>query len=106
MIYALNHKTRVQFRGFFNSVARRKPDEISWSDWLEARDSLGYGDKLAPWLDGICRIQVPAFMTKSGKVEEFTFLPDGLDVFDEPTHEPMTGRELISYVYQTAGTAD
>lgn len=106
MIYALNHKTHVQFRSFFNSVVGRKPDDMSWSDWLETRDLLAYGQKLAPWLDGLCRIQIPAFMTKSGNVEEFTFSPDGLDIFEAPAHGPKSAQELIDSVYRTAGTAD
>ena len=106
MIYALNHKTHVQFRVFFDSVARRKPDDISWSDWLEERDLLAYGQKLAPWLDGLCRIQVPAHMTKSGKVEEFTFTPDGLDIFEKPSYGPHSYQDMTDAVYKTAGTAD
>ena len=106
MIYALNHKTAVAFRTFFNSVERRKPDNISWNDWLEERDLLTYGEKLAPWLDGLCRIQVPAHMTKSGKVEEFIFTPDGLDIFEKPSYGPHSYQDMIDAVYKTAGTAD
>lgn len=106
MIYALNHKTAVAFRTFFNSVEGRKPNDVSWADWLEERDLLTYGEKLAPWLDGFCRIHIPAHMTKSGKVEEFIFTPDGLDIFEKPSYGPHSYQEMIDAVYQTVGTAD
>ena len=81
-------------------------DDMGWNEWLETRDLLAYGQKLAPWLDGLCRIQVPAHMTKSGKVEEFTFTPDGLDIFEKPSYGPHSYQDMIDAVYKTAGTAD
>lgn len=106
MMYALNYKASVKLRVFFDSVAKRKPDDIGWNEWLEARDLLAYGDKLAPWLDGLCRVQIPGWMTKSGEIEEFIFSPDDLEIFEKPTHGPETAQEMINAVYQTAGTAD
>lgn len=107
MRYALSHQAYREFRFYFDAIVRRKPDGIGWNEWLEARDLLPYQADLAPWLDGLCRIPIPATMTKDGIPAEFVFSPDLLETIDDmPESTFANAQELIDYVYQTAGTAD
>ena len=90
------------FRYYFDSV--KSP---VWQDWLHVRDLLPYESDLHPWLDGFCRIRIPANLTRDGIDAEFVFSPDLLEVIpDVPESQFKTQQELIDHVYRTAGTAD
>ena len=89
------------FRAYFDTV--KSP---VWQDWLHVRDLLPYAADLAPWLDGLCRIPIPANLTRDGIPAEFVFSPDLLEVLPDTPVPFKDGHELIDHVYRTAGTAD
>lgn len=106
-LYFLSPRGLGQFREFYRSVARRiTPDTAT--EWYKLYDELPYKADLAPWLDGLCRIQIPADITKSGHVEEWTFSPDLVEVYsdEEARHVPKTDQEAIDRVYYYGGTLD
>lgn len=105
--YYISPRGLSEWRSYFEATAKQ-PAAPDWPAWCRTRDAIPYNTDLAPWLDGLCRIPIPAELTKSGNVEEWVFSPDLVEVYPDTDRRgfPKTAQEAIDRVYSMAGTAD
>lgn len=105
--YYLSPAGTREWRRYFEATTK-KPAAPDWPAWCRIRDAIPYASDLAPWLDGLSRIEIPAHLTRSGVIEEWAFPSDLLEIYPDTDMSgfPKTAQEAIDRVYSMAGTAD